>query len=256
MLQAASALKGFALEASDGRLGTVSDFLFSDETWKIRWLVVDTGHWLTGRKVLIHPSAIGQADYNVQELPVALTKAQVEGSPDILQHRPVSRQMENDLYGYYGWDPVWAGGFYGAGAMGSPLAPSPYLSPYLRDTALLERPDVGVQEDHEDPHLRSLTAITGYRVHASDGEIGHIENMLIDSSTWTIRNLIVDTRNWWPGKHVLLSPFAVSEVSWWQHEMRFNITRDQVRSSPPWDPLALVDQTYEQRLHSHYGWLA
>ncbi len=253
MLQAGSALRGFALAANDGRRGTVSDFLFSDETWKIRWLVVDTGAWLTGRKVLIHPSAIGRADYKLQELPVALTKAQVEGSPDILQHRPVSRQMESDLYGYYGWDPLWGGGFYGfygAGAMASQLAPSPYFG----ETALLQRTDVGDQGDHEDPHLRSLNAVRGYHIRAGDGEIGHIENLLIDSSAWNVRYLIVDTRNWWPGKHVLLSPSAVSEVSWSQHEMCLNVTRDQVRSSPPWDPLALIDQTYERRLHSHYGW--
>ena len=204
MLLAGSALKGFALEATNGKLGTVSDFLFSDETWRMRWLVVDTGVWLTGRKVLIHPSAIGGADYEHRELPVALTKAQVEGSPDILQDRPVSRQMENDLYGYYGWDPLWSGGFYGGGAMTLPFVPSSYLG----DTALLERTDFEDQDEHDDPHLRSMTAVTGYHIHASDGEIGHVENLLVDSASWRIRYLIADTRNWWPGKHVLLSPAA------------------------------------------------
>jgi len=95
---AASALKGYAIEASDGRVGIVSDFLFHDQSWKMRWLVVDTGTWLIGRMVLIRPSAIVQADYERQELPVALTKAQVEGSPGISQDQPVSRQMEANLY--------------------------------------------------------------------------------------------------------------------------------------------------------------
>ena len=117
MLEVGSALKGYAIEASDGRIGTVGDFLFDDRTWKVRWLVVDTGTWLTGRKVLVHPSAIGRADYERRELSVSLTKSQVKGSPDILQDQPVSQQMERRLYDYYGWDPYWGDNYFGMGSM-------------------------------------------------------------------------------------------------------------------------------------------
>jgi hypothetical protein len=121
MLNAVSSLKGFEIQAKDGSLGTVSDFLFDDSTWKVRWMVVDTGRWLTGRKVLIHPSAVISAEYGQRELNVALTKAQVKDSPDIRQDRPVSQQMQNDLYGYYGLDPLWGGSMFGGGLYGGSM---------------------------------------------------------------------------------------------------------------------------------------
>ena len=129
MLQVISPLKGFAIEASDGRIGTVVDFLFDDASWKVRWLVIDCGTWLTGRKVLIHPSAISRQDLEQREFVVALTKAQVEGSPELVEDQPVSQQMENQLYTYYGWDPLWGGPNLSAipGAMASPLMAPPYL---------------------------------------------------------------------------------------------------------------------------------
>jgi sporulation protein YlmC with PRC-barrel domain len=253
MLLVVSALKGYAIEASDGRLGTVSDFLFDDVTWKVRWLVVDTGAWLTGHKVLVHPSAIGQMDNDRRRLPVALTKAQVEASPDILQDQPVSRQMEDHLYDYYGWDPRWGGSSYfgtNPGAIASPLSPPPYFG----GAAVREAAGDDPRADDGDPHLRSIAVVTGYHIHASDGEIGHVENFLVDDARWDVRYLIIDTRNWWPGQHVLISPYAVQDISWPDHQIRLDVARDQVKASPPWDPLDKIDQAYERRLHDHYGW--
>jgi len=246
MLQLESVLKGFAIEARDGRIGTVSDFLFVDTTWKVRWLVVDTGTWLTERKVLIHPSAIGQVDHARQELPVKLTKAQVEGSPEILQDRPMSLQMEGSLYDYYGWDARWGG----SGAMALPLVPPPYFGL----ASVREEAAVDSRLDQEDPHLQSIAAVTGYYIKASDGEVGHVENFLIDDTSWDIRYLIVETRNWWPGKHVLVSPYAVREISWSDHQIRLDLARDKVKTSPPWTPSEIIDQDYEERLRNHYQW--
>jgi hypothetical protein len=106
MLWNASAIKDYAIAASDGRLGTVSDFLFDDASWLVRWLVVDTGNWLSGRKVLLPPSVLGHLDPNGREFAVGLTMQQVKDSPDIDTDRPVSRQMETNIYDYYGWSPV------------------------------------------------------------------------------------------------------------------------------------------------------
>ncbi len=250
MLIVGSALKGYAIEASDGRIGAVSDFLFDDRTWKMRWLVVDAGGWLTGRKVLVHPSAIRHVDHERQELPVSLTKAQVKNSPDILSDAPVSQQMEADLYNYYGWDPLWSGQYLGAGAMtGVLMPPPPYRGEMLREAGNFQpRPDEG------NMHLRSIAAVRGYHIHATDGEIGHVENFLVDDANWGIRYLIIDTRNWWPGQHVLMSPYAVQKISWSEHEVRLDVSREQVKASPAWDPLAIIDQLYEKRLHSHYSW--
>ena len=131
MLLNASAIKGYAIEASDGRLGTVSDFLFHDASWLVRWLVVDTGKWLSGRKVLLPVSALGHLDQGKEEFSVRLTMQQIKDSPDIDADRPVSRQMETNIYDYYGWSPYWGAGYYvgGFGFMGGGMPPSPSPRP-------------------------------------------------------------------------------------------------------------------------------
>ena len=262
MLNIVSSLKGFGIQAKDGSLGTVSDFLFDDSTWKVRWLVVDTGRWLTGRKVLVHPSAVGYADYGSRQLTVALTKTQVKDSPDIAKDRPVSQQMQNDLDGYYGWDPLWGGEMYGAGLYGAGLyggGMGAIASPlsaraYFGASAVREAERGKVDHDEGDPHLRSIAEVTGYHVHAIDGSIGHVENFLVDSESWGIRYLIVDTSNWWVGQHVLLSPYAVKEVDWSDRHIQLDVARDKVKSSPSWNPANIIDGDFEKRLHSHYDW--
>lgn len=256
MLVVIAAFKGYAIEATDGRIGTVSEFLFDDRTWKTRWLVVDTGNWLTGRKVLVHPSVIGKPNYDDRELKVALTMAQVEAGPDIRSDQPVSRQVELNLYDYYGWSPLWGGDDYfaggqgiGAGGIGVPLSAPPLFGAGSYPTG-----DVSHPGDETDPHLRSTAEMIRYHVHATDGAIGHIENLLIEDASWSIRYLIVDTRSWWAGKHVLIAPYAVTAISWEEQDIHLNVTRDKVNTSPAWDPLAIIDQVYEKELHHHYNW--
>jgi hypothetical protein len=253
MLIVGSALKGYAIEASDGRIGTVKTLLFDDTTWKIRWLVIDTGYWLPGRLVLVHPSAIGAPDHEQRHLPVGLSKAKVETSPDIEQDRPVTMQMQSDLHSYYGWDPYWGPNFYGPVGFGiAPGATFDRGGTYPGEEAMREA--VQMNCDDGDPHLRDMTALRGYHIHATDGTIGHVENFLLDDADWVIRYLIVDTRNWWPGAHVLIAPYAVKDIDWSDREVRLNVRRDQVKSSPKWDPVEIVEGDYERRLHNHYGW--
>ncbi len=253
MMLVGSALKGFTIEASDGKIGTVSDFLFDDKTWQIRWMVVDTGSWLTGRKILVHPSAMGKPDCEREQVPVRLTRQQVKDSPDILSDAPVSRQMETNLYGYYGWDPLWGGGNY-LGGYSSGMGGAFDRPPYRFDADLLEAGRPGSSLDDGDPHLRSLTAVVGYHIQAKDGPIGHVENFLVDDETWGIRYLIIDTKNWWPGQHVLISPHAVRGISWSDRDVTLDVTRDKVKGSPAWDPAGMINRDYEESLHSHYGW--
>jgi hypothetical protein len=154
------------------------------------------------------------------------------------------------LCDYYGWDPHGGGGGYPAGAMSYPVMAPPSFNTAREDG----RPDMRLPREDGDPHLRAAAAVTGSRIQASDGDIGHVENLLVDDQDWSIRYLIVDTRNWWPGKHVLIVPGAVTEVSWTHHTMRLDVSERTVRTSPVWDPLVPTDQDYERRLHSHYGW--
>ncbi len=254
MLQVISPLKGFAIEASDGRIGTAVDYLFDDVSWKVRWLVIDCGTWLTGRKVLIHPSAISRENLERRQFVVALTKVQVEDSPELAEDQPISQQMENQLYTYYGWDPLWGGPNLSAipGAMASPLMTPPYMG--LGPTDEAEAGGEGPTLRGADPHLRSVVEVTGYRVHAVDGEIGHIENLMVDDADWSVHYFIVDTRNWWFGKRVLISPFAVKTIDWFDRHVELNMSRELVKASPPWDPLVAFNDEYAKRLHKHFGW--
>lgn len=252
MLVAGKALTGYVIEASDGHIGVVDTFLFDDKAWNTRWLVVDTGHWLAGRQVLVHPSAIGRPDHERRHLPVGLTKSQVEASPDILRHQPVTMQMQRRLYEYYGSDPYGGLDFYGAGLTGLGLAGG--FRPSHGEARLLEADAARDASDKGDPHLRSMAAIGSYHIHATDGLIGHVENFLLDDAAWTIRYLIVDTRNWWFGAHVLISPYAVQSIDWGDRQVRLNVSRDQVKASPPWNAADVVERIYERRLHDHYGW--
>jgi len=250
MMQVISALKGFAIQASDGKIGSVVDFLFDDSSWKVRWLVVDCGSWLRERKVLIHPSAVSYSDLQDQRFEVPLTKAQVEGSPDWSEDQPVSRQMESRIYDYYGWDPLWGAPLMGGtpGAMASPLLSPPYLG--LGEEAEPEVPE----EATGDAHLRSFVDVVGYRLHAVDGEIGHVENFLLDNSDWSLGYFIVDTSNWWFGKRVLIAPVAVTSIEWSDRRVNVDVTREQVETSPTWDPLVAFQDVYAKQLHKHYGW--
>ncbi|ACK51274.1 PRC-barrel domain protein [Methylocella silvestris BL2] len=250
MLFVASVLKGFAVAASDGKIGTVDDFLFDDESWKVRWLVVDTGGWLSGRRVLVHPSALGEPDPVRRVLPVQLTKAQIEAGPDLAQHQPLSRQMESHLYDYYGWDPSWGVSYFGIGAIAQPLS----LPPLEGEATAADAAENAAHPGEQDPHLRSAAEINGYHIEASDGEIGHLESFVLDHANWDIRYLGIATSNWWGGQHVLIAPFAVKEIDWADRRISIDITRAQVKSSPPCDSIEMVDEAYERMLHGHYGW--
>lgn len=264
MLWNASAINGYAIEASDGRLGAVSDLLFEDVGWAVRWLVVNTGHWLPGRKVLLPLSALGRPDRGSRHFPVKLTMQQVKDSPDIDTDQPVSRRIEAHVYNHYGWDPYWGTGVFPIGnAMVMPfLAPAvakPFVPPRPlagaepRDPAGADAQPDDAEPEEGDPHLRSIAAVTGYHLQATDGEIGHVEDFLVDDAGWSIRYIVVDTRNWWPGKKVLISPRSVREIDWPNRLIHLDVNRQKVKDSPELDPAMTVDGAYEEKHRAHYG---
>ncbi len=238
MFRKASDVIGLAIAATDGKIGSVEDLLFDDRTWSVRWAVIDTGDWLPGREVLLPPDRLLGTDLDRKLLKVDLTRAQVEASPPLTADAPVSRRYEETIYDYYGWAPYWEPGMGGMAPFAPPL--------YAAGAKPVPPEPVG------DPDLRSAADITGYGIAASDGAIGHVADLLLDGDAWTIRYLIVDTRNWWPGKKVLIAPHWVRDISWSERTIRFDMTRDRIRSAPEWDPALALERDYEARLHAHY----
>jgi hypothetical protein len=250
MLWDASALNGYTIEASDGRIGSVSDLLFEDTGWIIRWLVVDTGNWLSGRKVLLPLSAFGKPDPSMSRFPIKLTMQQVKDSPDIDADRPVSRQHETHVYRHYGWDPYWGSTFFPmGGGMAMPVIETPLRSGSMRFGAAGE----DTSQAEGDPHLRSADAVTGFHVHATDGEIGHVEDFLVDDADWSIRYIKVDTKNWAPGSRVLVSPRSVRSIDRTNRLVHLDVDRQKVKNSPPYDPSKTVDGAYEETFLTYYG---
>jgi uncharacterized protein YrrD len=227
---------GFGIGATGGALGKVDDVYFDDERWTVRYLVADVGSWLSGRKVLISPHAIVRIDSNAEIVETQLTRSEVENSPPIETDRPISRRMEDEYNRHFHYPPDWAGD-YATGLWGFGALPFAGLEPVLRSAqAQHEAPRATSPEDDGAVHLRSGREVTGYRVAATDRAIGHIENFLFDEDSWAIRCLVIDTRDWWPGRHVLVPPEQVERVSWAERSVHLGISRAEVERSPEYDP--------------------
>lgn len=246
MLTNASFLKGLTIHASDGELGTVDQFYFDDETWAIRYLTVETGGWLGGRAVLISPMSVLHTDWPAKQLDVALTKKQVENSPGIDTHVPISRQHEAEYNLYYGYPYYWGGAYL--------WGPARYPAGLTVPTNASAKTKAGsVERESPDSHLRSTEGIHGYYVEATDGEIGHVDGFVIDNEAWAIRYVEVATRNWLPGKKVLVSPAWIERVSWPESKVYSGLSREAIKSAPEYLLSRPLTRDYEHRLYAHYG---
>lgn len=239
MLDKTHTLFGYRLAGRGGEIGRVKDFYFDDLHWTIRYLVVDTGSWLVDKQVLISPHAFAAVNREERSIGVKLTKQQIEKSPSLESDKPVSRQFEEGYNQYYGWPMYWGGPYSWGSVPCIPLG-----------QALWSQSAQG--ENAWDPHLRSTHQVSGYHVKATDGEIGHISDFIIDDKTWAIRYLIVDTRNWWPGKRVLIAPQWIESINWPESRVFVNLPRKTIRASPEYTDDSLWTRDYEARLHDHY----
>jgi hypothetical protein len=249
MLRGVRQLQQFAIRASDGNIGGVTDFYFDDERWAVRYLVVDTGKWLPGKRVLISPHHIAPPDWTVEELQVVLSRDQVKSAPETGTHKPVARREEIAHYFYYGLSPYWTGpALWGA---------APY--PMVPSSAAIAEMDRYVQEEHArasaqgDEHLRSTREVIGYVLHARDGELGTIDDFLVEDRSWAIRYLVINTSQWWFGKRVLIPPTWITSVEWAKQTAYCRVTRQQVKESPTYDRANHLDRQWEVDYYHHYG---
>ena len=246
MLRSINEIIGYGLFAEGKDIGKCKDLLFDDRWWTIRHLVTDTEGWLLGKKVLVSPLMIEVVDWVSKQIILNITQKQLENCPDPEEDETVSRVHEKKLFSYYGYADYWNGNLlWGVASYPEPIANVPVI-----DSEAHKDP-----EDYEQNNfLRSFKEVKSYTIKATDGDIGHVEDFIIDDKTWAIRYVVVDTRDWLPGgKKVLLSMNWVEDVSWTERCLSVSLTVEQVRNSPEFDPEKPVNIEYETRLYDYYG---
>jgi len=246
MFLRARELQDYTIRATDGDIGDVEQLYFDDQTWTIKYVVVDLGNWLSGRKVLISPTVVIEADASGKNIHVSVTREQIQKGAGTYAHKPVALQHPTDYSIFLGLPPYYWG-LTGLGATGG------YPSGGSAGTGSeSERSvDAGFKEEN-DPHLRSTKVVGGYHIMAVDGEIGHIEDFMVDDQTWTIRYAVADTKNWWTGKKVLLATEWILWVSWAESNAYLNLRREQITNAPEFDLAQPLTRDYEVKLYAHY----
>jgi len=237
-LHRADNLSDFALRGIDENIGTIKGFYFDDRHWTIRYIIANTGNWLTGRQVLISPYSL-DAVYNEEKfIAVNLTQKQIEDSPTFETDQAFSRQFEDEYNTYYGLPTYWNGpNMWGT-------------EPRITRGANMRR-ELAPGEQMGDRQLHNTSDVNGYDIEASDGEIGDVKDFIIDDETWAIRYLIVDTGGWLPGKKVLIAPQWIERVSWEESKVFINLSRDAIEKSPEFTEELTRD--YEAGLYKHYN---
>ncbi|RPI24125.1 MAG: PRC-barrel domain containing protein [Acidobacteria bacterium] len=226
--------KGSTVRGTDGDIGKVVDFYFDDDKWTIRYLVVDVGNWVPGNHVLISPMSIARTDWERQRIELNISRDRVQKSPSAHLVTPISRQYESEYYGYYGWPYYWEGtGVWGAEA--TPLGLGASMPTSARDDIERDvRRTAGTRTaaGMEDSHIRSAREVAGYHIKATDQEVGHIDDYLVDADSWTIDSIVIDTSNWPGGKAVVLPRQRIARVDWSTKQIFVNASSQDVRNSP------------------------
>lgn len=242
MMTELSELQKHHLECLDGTIGKLKDVFFDDEDWIIRYVVADTGGWLTGRRVLLSPAALTPEAAAQGRLPIHLTKAQIEASPGIEADLPVSEQHQRDLHAYYGWQPYWGMAPYQMAGMMPPSVPD----------SSVETPAPAPEPPRGDPHLHSAAHVRGYTIEANDGTIGHVADFLVALEDWTIGALVVDTRNWLPSRTVVLPSTAIEGIRWGSRKLVVRLDRETVKHAPEYDNTVPLPPDFERRLEESF----
>ncbi len=234
-LRKLSDLTGYSFQAIDGDIGRLEEVYFDDQRWQVRYLIVRTGNWLLGRQALLVPAVIDGVDDENKAIRVDLTRQQIEKAPPVDSEQPISRHYQQQFYSYYSWEPYWT--------TDSLFQSTPPIPPLIQPETT--KP--------ENPHLRSSDEVTGYQLETKDGPVGHVEDLILDDQVWAVRYLEVDTRNWLPGRHVLISPAWVEQVDWGKQQVQVKLSKELVKSAPEYDSTRPISRDYQLALYKHYG---
>lgn len=250
MLRSVNDLKGYDIIAANGVIGNIEEFYFDDEKLTVRYLVANTGNWLSGRQQLISPRSITHLDREKRNIHISLSKEQVKNSPGIDKHQPFSRQMEIIVSDYYGDSTYWdERPDLTAAQVATANADASMIKAAINDGSTAAN---AVNTPAPDVHLRSMQEITAYHITAIDGEIGEVEDFFVETDDWSIRYIGLDTRHLLPGKHVLISTLWLGAINWAHRTVGINLTREQIKSSPDYDQITEISREHETRLHQHY----
>jgi len=256
MLRCMKDMEDYSISALDGLIGEVKDYYFDDARWVIRYLVVETGDWFASRRVLISSAVINEPNWSEKSIPAAITRDQVKNSPHIDTDKPVLRQHEIQHLEHYKLSRYWSGsGLWGARAFSNAGLSKPggdssdeqyrHAEEELQCRATDKAP-------HPDAHLRSGNAVMRYRIEAADGDIGHVQAILVDERTWAIRYFIVNTSNWWLGHEVLIAPQWIVEIDWATSKVVVPLKRQSIKDAPHYHSNVPLDRTEEARVYAHH----
>lgn len=235
MLRSTRDMRGYMVDAADGHIGTVMDFYFEETGWAVRYVVVDIGALLPGRNVLVSTEAVGTPQRTL--LPLKVSKEQVRTSPDVDTRLPVSRRERAKLHRHYRWPVYW-------GSMAGPV-----VGPEPPEAGPAREP----QEEPAETGLRSTHEVMGYGISATDGHIGHVADLIVETDVWALRYLVVDTRDWLPGKNVLLPPEWSRSFSWQDRSVLLNVSKAEVENAPEFNPAEPINRAFEEHLYDYYG---
>jgi hypothetical protein len=250
MIWNALAIKGFDIGGSDGLIGEVRDILFDDKTWTTKWIVVHTGPWLFGRKVLIPLVALGKPDHDRRHVAVQMTKQQIKDCPDVDTDLPVSRHLEAHVYNYYDQNPFWHSGFSAMGMQ--PRGTTVFMPRIGLDADPRYQNGTDAVPDDGDTSLRSVLEVIGYHMKATDGAIGHLEDFLVDDADWQVKYITVDTKEWVQADRVVIPPRLIREIDWVARAVYLNVNREKIKASPLYNPEMTEDDSFDNRVHQHF----
>lgn len=215
MLQDTKRITGRIVQALDGEVGHVSDFLFDDTYWSLRYLVVETGPWLDGRKILLAPESFERnALYISDPLPTKVSRTKISSSPLFEMDQIIYRAYEEDYYDYYGWSAYWENSNSEANAISAMIGPA-----QMREIVPGRI------------HLRSVSSIAGFRLQANDGTIGHVASFTIDTRNWTVAEIVVETGHWYLGKQILVLPESVERINYEDSTVFVRLSLEDIRST-------------------------
>ncbi len=253
MLRTAKAFKKLIVRASDGAVGCLRDIHFEDTEWEVAQLEVEMVGETDRGTIFISTGAVVSPGSGRDEIAFDLSTQHGRASTPI----PTDGTQDNGFDSIYRWSPY--------GSASAPRDPDatapgpsagklsdiiPFAAEKVQRTCDTRQPDRS-----SEPRLRSLRELAGYRIEALDGDIGHIGDLVIDDQRWAIPFVVIDTRNWWPGTHVMVPSGEILGMSRADRIVFVSLSRQVIQGSPEFDPAIAISAEYRSRLDAYYSHL-